>query len=111
MKEKWRKQNEDVGWKDLEAQLARANDDTLPAENVLNEGVSGLHVHILVGACLLEDFIKVKNMLKSRIHTQMKKGDWVISPALLLKTCHLERVPQLKWRKKRDDLYPNSVFQ
>lgn len=38
-----------------------------PTENVLDEGVSGLQVHILIAACLTKDFIEIKNMLKNKL--------------------------------------------
>ena len=38
----------------------------IPIENMLNEWVSSLHVNILISACLVKDFIKIKNMLKKK---------------------------------------------
>lgn len=45
----------------------------IPIENMLNKWVSSLHIYILIGACLTEDFIKIKNMLKKKFGFYRKR--------------------------------------
>ena len=46
--------------------------DALPVKNMLNERMSCLRIHILIGTWLPKHFIKIKNMLKNKYDLYMK---------------------------------------
>lgn len=52
--------------------ITNESTDALPIKNMLNQRMSCLHIHILIGTWLPKDFIKVKNMLKNKHDLYMK---------------------------------------
>lgn len=52
--------------------ITNVSTGALPVKNMLNKRISCLHIHILIGTCLLKDFIKIKNMLKNKDNLYMR---------------------------------------